>query len=389
MFKTVNAWLQKPTLLTIALVILCTVNPLSVSAAQSAKKSDLKQLQKVLQQLQVELKRERAKRSKEEQALQKNEQSIAALNSDVAAIDRQLGRLSKNLQGYLVSKEGLQRQREELRQQLQKMLQQRYQMGRQVPLKLLLNQKDPEDVSRMLMYYSKIQQHQIAQVETYRVLLAKQDSNNINIDKTQVQLLKEKRQLVSRQSKLQATKVQRKKNIRAIDKKVNNKRSKIKKLAADKKRLAKILARIAQVVKTRASKTVDKRPFKSLKGQLRWPVEGKIVRRFGSIGNNLAYDGVLIRTRQNSPVKAVHTGKVVFADWLRSYGMLLIVDHGAGYLTLYGHNDQLNKKVGDAVFPGEVIALAGSSGGNTRPGLYFAIRRNGKTTNPSGWLARP
>ncbi len=187
---------------------------------------------------------------------------------------------------------------------------------------------------------------------------------------------------------MKATKVQRKKNILAINKRVNNKRSKIKKLAADKKRLAKIVARIAEVVKAKAAKVVDNRPFKRLKGQLKWPVKGKIVRRFGSMENNLAYDGVLIRTKQNSPVKVVHTGKGVFADWLRSYGMLLIVDHGAGYLTLYGHNDQLNKKVGDAVFSGEVIALAGSSGGNTRAGLYFAIRRNGKTTNPKHWLIR-
>ncbi len=371
-----------------ALVILCTVTSLSVNAAQSAKKSNIKQLQKVLNQLQAELKRERAKRSKEERALQKNEQGIAALNSEVSAIDRQLGHLTKNLKGYLANKDDLQHQLEEHRKQLQLVVQQRYKMGRKVPLKLLLNQENPEQVSRMLMYFEKIQQHQSARVQSFIELLAEQDSNNTNIDKTQAQLLKEKRQLLSRQSKLQATKVQRKKNILAINKRVNNKRSKIKKLAADKKRLAKIVARIAEVVKAKAAKVVDNRPFKRLKGQLKWPVKGKIVRRFGSMENNLAYDGVLIRTKQNSPVKVVHTGKVVFADWLRSYGMLLIVDHGAGYLTLYGHNDQLNKKVGDAVFSGEVIALAGSSGGNTRAGLYFAIRRNGKTTNPKHWLIR-
>ncbi len=183
-----------------ALVILCTVTSLSVNAAQSAKKSNIKQLQKVLNQLQAELKRERAKRSKEERALQKNEQGIAALNSEVSAIDRQLGRLTKNLKGYLANKDDLQHQLEEHRKQLQLVVQQRYKMGRKVPLKLLHNQEHPEQVSRMLMYFEKIQQHQSAQVQSFIELLAEQDSNNTNIDKTQAQLLKEKRQLLSRQS---------------------------------------------------------------------------------------------------------------------------------------------------------------------------------------------
>ena len=231
------------------------------------------------------------------------------------------------------------------------------------------------------------------QVLEFQNLLAKRAVNDESIDSTQAQLATHRKALQAKRTSLEKTRVKRQKNINQIDRNIAANKTKINKLAGDKKRLDRVLSRIEQVIvqnteKRKVASVVDNRAFKVLKRKLKWPAKGRVLRNFGSIENSLAYDGILIRASQRSPVKAVHTGHVVFADWLRSYGMLLIVDHGAGYLTLYGHNDQLNKKVGDKVSPGEVIALVGSSGGNAQPGLYFAIRHNGKTTNPRAWLSR-
>jgi len=360
-----------------------------VDAAQSSKqsKAELKKLQRTLKNLQTDLKKERSKRSREEQSLQQDEQAIAALALEITQIDKKLKQLNSNLDGFLVNREQLQTQLDEQLANLKLLLVQRYQMGEQSSIKLLLSQQQPEHVNRMMLYLNEIQQYQTQKIVNYQLLLAKQEKNNSDIDQTQTQLVKDKSQLQDKQKKLELTRKKRKKTILAINSAINKKQSKINKLAADKKRLERVIVTIEKAIASR-KKVVDKRPFSKLKGKLPWPTKGKIARSFGSIENNLAYDGVLIRGSQGAPVKAVHTGKVVFSDWLRSYGMLIIVDHGAGYLSLYGHNDQLNKKVGDSVTPGETIAIVGSSGGNQRAGLYFAVRRNGQSINPKSWLSR-
>ena len=393
-------------LLSFSLIIALCV-PFTLQAAQSTQsaKKELKGLERSLSKLQKALKKERAKRSKEEQALQKDEQRISKLGSEISGIDKKLKGLSKNLANFLEKKGHIEGQLAKQQQILSALLKQRYQLGEQTPLKLLIKQKDPEQVSRMLVYFEKMRSHQTTQVDAYKALLAQKQTNDVDIDETQQALINQRKSVEKARKKLQVTRLQRKKNLALSDKKIAKNRTKIAKLAADKKRLNTVVSSIQKAINKQkleqqaaqkkqrqkalaAAKAADKRPFKQLKGKLRWPAKGKIVRSFGSVENNLKYDGVFIRTKQRSPVYAVHGGKVVFSDWLRSYGMVLIVDHGAGYLTLYGHNDQLNKKVGDKVYSGETIGLAGSSGGNSRPGLYFAIRRNGKTTNPKSWLKK-
>jgi septal ring factor EnvC (AmiA/AmiB activator) len=381
--------------------------PFALHAAQSAQsaKRELKGLERSLNNLQKALKKERSKRSKEEQKLQKDEQRISQLGSQISTIDKKLKSLSKNLASFVAKKSDLEDKLSKQQQVLSALIKQRYQLGDQTPLKLLIKQQDPEQVSRMLVYFDKLRQHQAKQVDRYKVLLAQKQTNDADIDETQQALITQRKSVEKARKKLQATRLQRKKNLALSDKKIAKNRTKITKLAVDKKRLNNVVNSIQHAINKQklaqlsaqkkqqqreiaAAKAADKRPFSQLKGKLRWPAKGKVVRSFGSVENNLRYDGVLIRTKQGTPVYAVHGGKIVFSDWLRSYGMVLIIDHGSGYLTLYGHNDQLKKKVGDKVYSGETIALAGSSGGNSRPGLYFAIRRNGKTTNPKAWLKR-
>ncbi|MCJ8299556.1 MAG: peptidoglycan DD-metalloendopeptidase family protein, partial [Pseudomonadales bacterium] len=232
------------------------------------------------------------------------------------------------------------------------------------------------------------------EVVAFRQLLAEQNSNSNKIDQSQAQLLKQKSKLEQQQRQLQSSTDKRRLALAKIDLQISRNRTKIKKLAADKKRLEKVISGIEKilakaVVKVQVkAKVQDNRPFKVLKGKLPWPVKGKVIRKFASVENKIAYDGVLISAVAGRSVQAVHSGMVVFADWLRSYGMLMIIDHGDGYMTLYGHNQQLLKSVGDSVSNLEPIAMTGNSGGNLNSGLYFAIRHNGQTTNPRTWFAR-
>jgi len=129
-------------------------------------------------------------------------------------------------------------------------------------------------------------------------------------------------------------------------------------------------------------------PFASARGKLPWPVNGRLLARFGETRGDDArtkWDGVMISASSGSQVHAVHGGRVVFADWLRGAGLLVILDHGNGYLSLYGHNQSLLKKPGDVVKAGEAISTVGTSGGQDTPALYFAIRQQGRPTDPSQW----
>ena len=382
---TVFAVLLNSLVFTVAL--LATVN---VNAEPSVKKTQLqvKQLKKALAKLQTQITAERSKRSGEERAIQKNEQDIAALGSQISKIEVKQRQLKTDLSGFMANKSKIEQQLSAHRRRLALLLKQRYQLADHTPIKLLLNQESPQQASRMLMYLDIIGDFEAAQVEAFEAVLVRQQDNDVSIGSTQTQLSQQRESLEEKRRLVKGKRERRKQNILAINRNIELKKTEYKRLAADKKRLEKVIARIEKViVQTRAlARAIDNRSFKTLQGKLKWPAAGRIVRSFGSIENKLAYDGVLIRAAHRSPVTAVHSGHVVFADWLRSYGMLLIIDHGAGYLTLYGHNDQLNKTVGEQVSSGEVIALVGNSGGNTRAGLYFAIRRDGQTTNPRRWL---
>jgi len=129
-------------------------------------------------------------------------------------------------------------------------------------------------------------------------------------------------------------------------------------------------------------------PIKQLKGKLPWPTQGEIVRNFGSrdTSSGSRWKGVLIRAKEGNEVHAIHYGHVVFADWLRGFGLLLIIDHGNGYMSLYGHNQSIYKQTGDWVASNEVVSSVGNSGGRDNTGLYFEIRRNGKPQNPKSWI---
>jgi septal ring factor EnvC (AmiA/AmiB activator) len=132
----------------------------------------------------------------------------------------------------------------------------------------------------------------------------------------------------------------------------------------------------------------DAEPFAKTRGRLEWPTDGRIMQRFGQsrADGRLRWDGVLLAAGAGEDVRAVHHGRVVYADWLQGMGLLVIIEHGNGYLSLYGHNQDVIAEIGEWVTPGAVIAHVGDSGGRAIPGLYFEIRKDGKPVDPDGWM---
>lgn len=356
-----------------------------LAADKQATQAQLSTLKKSINQVQVSLKRDQKKQSVAENTLSATEQEINELGKQIYQLDQKLLLLGDDLSGFEAEKSRLEQSLKESRGRLEKIIRQQYRLGAQPRLFMLLNQRDPEQISRMSHYYDRFSAAQIAEMAQFQSLLHHLKSTHLSINSTQKSIQDNRDSLQAKLAELQRLREQRQISLSAINKQVSGAQAKLKQLNLDKKRLEKLLAEIEKSVSS-ANLTQNNKSFVSLKGKLPWPVKGKILRAYGNVKDNLSYDGVLLAGTTGSTVAVVHHGRVVFSDWLRGYGLLTIVDHGDGYMSLYGQNDSLLKETGDWVSQGESIATIGSSGGNNAPGLYFAIRHKGKAINPKRWF---
>ncbi len=289
----------------------------------------------------------------------------------IATLDAQLKSLLERLYD----------QREQLRRQLRAA----YAMGRQSKLKLLLSQNDPTTLNRMLGYYrrlNKARQTQIEQIRTNRQrLTALQAQQRGELHR----LKQDQDEQKAMGGKLLLEYERRAKLVSELKRRVKTKTRELQRLHQDRKQLRLLLKRLAEQAANRDLRAHLEQPFVTLKGKLPWPVKGRL--KISTQGKGAGGDMIIART--GAPVRAIHRGRVVFADWLRGYGLLIIIDHGAGYMSLYGHNQSLYKRPGEWVEAGETIATVGNSGGNRDPGVYFAIRKHGKAVDPRSWCKKP
>jgi murein hydrolase activator len=260
-----------------------------------------------------------------------------------------------------------------------------YMIGREEPLKLLLNQKDPERAGRMFAYYGYFgrararQIHQIADnVQSLRQLdtqLEQEDGKLAELEKIQ------RAQLAG----LEGARAHRSVVLASLEAESHTRAESLERLRGQQAGLEKLLKELRQALEKYPVETNAE--FGRSRGRLAWPVSGRLVARFGETrAGGVKWDGVLVATDRGAPVRAVYPGRVIYADWLPGLGLLTIVDHGDGYMSLYGHNERLYKAVGERVAAGDEIASAGDSGGTTRPELYFEIRKGGRPLDPRPWF---
>lgn len=385
-----------------ALSVLCIAGTLACGAAVAAgEKSALDELRSRIEQAKKDLAASEGAHSEAADQLRASETAISDANRELRSIvERQ-----RALQAYLRELASEHREaRDQLaggQAQVQALLRARYFTGEERLLKLILSGDNPNRISRELTYYEYVVQ---AQTDLIRELHRNVDRIAEVERRTQEAsdaLAKLGREAQAERARLVATAAQRRKVLASISSQVSSQRRQVQTLQRDEKRLSRLVDELANAVRSApppagAAIRNDRVPvpgnfdsFAQAKGQLRLPVRGELAGRFGAPrqGSSLTWKGVLILAPEGAEVRAVAPGRVVFADWMRGFGNLVILDHGENYLTIYGYNEAILKRVGDTVHAGDVIATVGSTGGAGTSGLYFEIRHEGKPTDPLTWVS--
>ena len=373
-----------PIAMLVALLLLPSA-PLD-AAAQGKTEAELRALREKIGRITQQVSRDALERDRLSGNLRAAELSLGQARSELSRANREYAdrsaRRASLAQNRTQQQQALMNERAALAGQLRVA----YMIGREEPLKLLINQQDPLHSGRLFAYYGyfgRARADQIAQIQA------------------QVQRLDELDvQLQQQQSELATLKAAQQQQLQQLERARNDRQLVLATLTAAARTREHSLARLkSQQADLEGLLTALNRSLKSVappdnatafgrsRGLLPWPVAGQLTARFGDTrASGVKWEGVVIATERDAPVKAVAAGRVVYADWLPGLGLLVIVDHGEGYMSLYGHNDRLLKAVGESVGVGEAIAAAGDTGGRAAPELYFEIRRGGKPVNPGPWF---
>jgi septal ring factor EnvC (AmiA/AmiB activator) len=322
--------------------------------------------------------------------LQRSEQQIGRLARKLRVLEGRLSRQRDRLQ-ELRSEQRAQRQSlEQQRRVLARQVRAAYAMGRQERLKILLNQQDPATISRVMIYYDYLNRVRARKMQAIRQHMQRLAATEREILDEENKLEKLSAEQQVELSAMQSAQEQRREVVARLTEELKDQSRQLDRLQTDERDLKTLIAGLEQALADIPLEDPQQLQFAGLRGRLPWPARGRIVNRFGApkLGS-LVWDGVMIAAPEGREVRAVHHGRVAFADWLRGFGLLLIVDHGDGYMTLYGHNQSLFKEAGDWVDVNEPVALVGSSGGRERAGVYFGIRHQGRAVDPARWCRRP
>ena len=263
-----------------------------------------------------------------------------------------------------------------------------YGMGRNEKLKLMLNQQDPALSGRVMVYYDYLNKIRLKEISKINQDLQQLRELEVQRRKETALLEKKLEKRKIQRAVLLETKVERKALLAKIKGQFASKKQQLSRFKASEKRLKSLISSLQQTTDDFPFEEGAVKEFSKLKGKLPWPTKGKLVKKFGARRSDSTWDGVLIRAKEGANIRVVTRGRVVYADWLRGYGLLTIIDHGKGYMTLYAFNQSLYKTVGDWVEAGTIIASVGQSGGQVDAGLYFGIRKKGKPVNPVKWCRK-
>lgn len=349
----------------------------------------LKKLKSTISNLQSQITKDRAKSSKLEGELQKSEQKINQVSKSLNKVNNDL----KSQQQKLVQLKDKQQKLELAKNQQQLALaddiRSAYVHGRQEYIKLLLNQEQPEKLARMLRYYDYFHRSRSKRIDDFSNTLADLEQVSSDIESATLNLSRLSDSLKQERDNLLAAQQKRKQVVSQLRTSLKGKGAELKRLQLSESELQAILDAVESTLDD-LPPDIGKKNFAQMRGQLPWPVAGKVVNNFGSrrSSGSMRWKGMLIKAQNGQQVRAIHHGRVVFSDWLLGKGFLIIIDHGNGYLSLYGHNQSLYKELGDWVNPGDVIATVGESGGQNYPSLYFELREKGKAVNPLRWIAK-
>jgi len=370
---------------------LIAVGTAAEDANPAKAEADLKAVRSQIDKVRAEMERDAGKRDQLTRELEESEKTVGTARGALERLRREravhTARRAELAAERRNEEAALARDREALAGQIRAASM----IGRQEPLKLLLNQRDPGQTGRVLVYYQyfgRARASQIAAINAHLDELAGLDAQ-LAAEEQRLTMLEEQQR--GEVAKLQSARERRGRALVSLESESKSRAKELERLKEQQGGLEKLVRELR-----RALERIDKFPtdskdaFARLRGKLAWPVAGRLVASFGQIrAGGVKWDGVLLAGTQGTPVRAVYHGRVVYADWLSGLGLLTIIDHGDGYLSLYGHNERLYKEVGERVTAGDTIATLGDSGGRPRPELYFEIRKAGKPVDPRPWFKSP
>ncbi|PKG93390.1 murein hydrolase activator EnvC [Paraglaciecola sp. MB-3u-78] len=364
------------------MVILCSVFFVFIAKAQ--EQSDLESIQKQIKNKQAQINQQLETAKKLQDTLKVVEIQIAKSATKLNKTERslannqqQLSVLRKQQKEYLAS---LEQQKSVLAKQIRSA----YMTGNYDFAKMLLNQQDAANFERTITYYQYLNKARKLQIDSFNLLVKNLQKVNAKLIDNQSELEQLKGKQLEQQQALKANQTEREGTLIAMQNAIESDEAKIAQLQINEKNLLEALTRAQQQID---QQDVTLSGLSALKGRLLMPAKGNLRKMFGRFRQGqIKWKGVVINGTAGDSVIAVHHAKVIYSDWLRGFGLVTVLDHGDGFMSLYGHNQALLKQAGESVQAGEAVALLGQSGGQSRPNLYFEIRHKGKPINPINWL---
>lgn len=375
--------------LLLALLVCSSIAPATVAAQDLAQpEQQLTQVNSAIEAIQDWLNSAANNRTTQEQSLRLVTTQIDSLSFEIAANTRTISDLSSHLAELNTRSTTLEVQKIAYEDQLRSALRASYRSGQESYLKVLLNQEDPALSARMLQYFERFNRQRSKQIQAFRKTIEEIAAVRIETEQTSLALAAQQDELTEQQLALKSDQDSRSALLKELDSSIASRSSELGQLQQDRQRLEELIEKIAEAIASIPAPD-QLTPFAQAKGSMPLPLNGQIGSRFGASysDGNLHRQGVIMLAELGSPVRAIHPGRIVFADWLRGSGLLVIVDHGEGYLSLYANNQALAKSKGDWVNRGEALATAGSNAGTGDAGIYFEIRHNGTAQDPLLWCS--
>ncbi|MFZ5502466.1 MAG: murein hydrolase activator EnvC family protein [Pseudomonadota bacterium] len=369
-------------------------------SAWADKQAQLENLRQKISSLQQDIDKTDESKSEAADALRASERAISNSSRALADLGAQQRATENTLQALQTQGDTLSNTISGQQALLGKLLYRQYLGGQQEQLKLIFNGQDPNEVYRHLHYYQYIARNRITWINALRANLTELNLVTRSTQQQSEQLDALRKEHAAEKAILEKEKLARKKVFAKISRQLKQQRNEINQLRRNEKRLAQLVEKLAEMLaqpksggifnnKQLPDNRFDDIPFASLKGKLSLPVKGQVTNRYGNKrpDSTVTWRGLFLKSASGQAVKTVAAGRVIFADWLRGFGNLLIVDHGDNYMSLYGNNETLYKQVGDVLNGGDTVAAVGNSGGNEDFGLYFEMRYKSEPFDPMQWMA--
>ena len=349
-------------------------------------RTQLQQLQQEIKRINREISSASSRKNTLQQQLREAETKLGSLQREIAGNRRAIADNRKELAALAEQQKSTERTREQQQTRIATELKAAWQMGQQGHIKVLLNQESPHTVARVMAYYRYFFAARNEALNEYRETLEQLARLERRIAETLEKQQGRQQTLEKQLARLEQAQENRTLAVARLSASIRSNSDQLKQKKLDRKELESLLRAIQEAV-VNLQVPADFQAFKSARGNMPWPVKGKPSNRFGRPRNEgkMRWHGITIAANEGATVSAIHHGRVVYSDWLRGSGLLLIIDHGDGYMSLYAHNQSLLREVGEWVTAGTPISTVGSSGGQDRAALYFEVRHQGKPTDPARW----